>query len=90
MCLLLFDTYTWSALTYGGAVWGPALLPADGDMSVDWTVELGVFYHQCLHIMMGFGHHVRNEVLYILSGRPPLALHLGKQVIRFVAHVDHS
>ena len=76
--LLLFDTYTRSVLTYGGVVWGPALLPADGDMSVDWTAELGVFYRQCLYIMMGFGRDVRNDVLYILSGHPLLALHLGK------------
>ena len=78
MRLLLFDTYTHSALTYGGAVWGLALLPADGDLSVDWTAELGVFYHWCLCIMMGFGRDVLNDVLYILSGRPLLALHLGK------------
>ena len=40
--------------------------------------------------MMGFGRNMRNEVLYILSGRPPLALHLVKQVLWFVAHVDRS
>ena len=78
MHLLLFDTYAQLALTYGGAVWGPALLPADGDLSVDWTAKLGVFYQWCLHIMMGFRHDMHKEVLYILSGRPPLALHLGK------------
>ena len=67
----------WHSLT-GGAVWGPALLPADGDLSVDWTAELGVFCCWCLCIRMGFVQDVCNNVLYILSGCPLLALHLGK------------
>ena len=43
MSLLLFDTYTWLALTYGGAVWSLVLFPANGDLLVDWTAELGIF-----------------------------------------------
>ena len=62
------DKHTHSALTYGGVLWGPALLPADGDLSVDWMAELAILYHRCLCIMMGFGRVVHNDVLYILSG----------------------
>ena len=59
-------------------MWGPVLLPADGDLSVDWMAVLGVFYHWCLRIIMGFGRDVHSDVLYILSGHPLLDLHLGK------------
>ena len=72
------------------AVWGLALLLAVGDLSVDWMAELGVFYHWCLCIMMRLGWDMCNDMLYILSGCPLLALHLRKQVLRFVAHVDCS
>ena len=69
--LLLFDMYVRSTLLYGGAVWGPALLPRSGDLSHDWMGSLGVFY-RCLRSIMGLATSTRNEIVYVLSGRAPL------------------
>ena len=82
--LLLFDTYVCSSLLYGCPVWGMEFLWRDGGLAVDTTGPFGVFYRRCLRSLMGLPHTLRNEVLYILSGRPPLQLPLGRMVWRFV------
>ena len=64
-------------LFYGGPVWGMEFLRQDGGVAVDTTGPFGVFYHRCLRSLMGLPHTLGNEVLYVLSGRPPLQLPLG-------------
>ena len=78
--LLLFDTYVRTCLLYGCPVWGMEFLWRDGDLGRDTTGAFGVFYRRCLCALMGFPFHVRNKVLYVLSGRPPLTLPLGQMV----------
>ena len=82
--LLLFDTYVRSSLLYGCPVWGMEFLRRDGGLAVDTTGPFGVFYRRCLRSLMGLPHTLRNEILYVLSGRPPLQLPLGRMVWRFV------
>ena len=79
--LLLFKVYIQSTLLYGGAVWGPAFLPCLDDVTHDWTGQYGVFYWCRLWSFIGLPLSMCNEVLYTLSGRAPLQLYLGKQVI---------
>lgn len=76
--LLLFDVYVRSVLLYGGAVWGMHFLPISGDLAFDCMQDFGVFYRRCLRALLGVSGFVRNEVLYILSGRAPLQLYLAK------------
>ena len=75
--LLLFDTYVCTCLLYGCPVWGMEFLWRDGDLGRDTAGAFGVFYQRCLRTLMGFPFNVCNEVLYILSSRPPLTLPLG-------------
>ena len=69
--LLLFDTYVKSCLLYGAAVWGSYLLPSSCSLEVDCTAKFGSFYRGALRSLLGIGK-VRNEIVYILSGRLPL------------------
>lgn len=88
--LLLFDTYVRTCLLFGGPVWGMEFLRRDGDLSRDCMGKLGVFYRRCLRVLMGVSFSTRNEVLYVLSGRPPLQLPLGEMVFRYVASHEGS
>ena len=69
--LLLFDTYVRSSLLYGAAVWGSHLLPSTCSLREDCTGRLGSFYRSSLRALLGVGR-IRNEIVYILSGRFPL------------------
>ena len=50
--------------------------------------RLGVFYRRCLRTLLGVSRSIRNEVLYVLSGRGPLQPYLAKAVFCFVLHAD--
>lgn len=76
-------------MLFGGPVWGMEFLRRDGDLTKDSMGAFGVFYRRCLRTMMGLSFSTRNEILYVLSGRPPLQLPLGEMVFRYVAsHAD--
>ena len=83
--LLLLDTYVKTCLLYGCAVWGSTVLSPDGDVRVDRTRAMGVFYRGALRTCMGLGRGVRNEVLHILSGRWPLQLYVAKAMHRYAS-----
>ena len=55
--------------------------------------ELGTFYRHCLRTLLGVGPQVRNEVVYALTGRLPVHVHLEKALLRyarsFIAHPHH-
>ena len=80
--LLLFDTYVRSSLLYGAAVWGSYLLHPSCTISVDCTGKMGSFYRGALRTLLGVGR-IRNEVVYILSGRYPLQLYIAKFLWRY-------
>lgn len=69
--LLLYDTYVKSSLLYGAAVWGSHVLPPSCSLLEDRTGKLGTTYRGALRALLGVGR-IRNEVVYVLSGRFPL------------------
>ena len=51
--------------------------------------HLGVFYRRCLCTLLGVStYNTHNGVLYVLSGRGPLQIHLAKALFRLVLHTD--
>lgn len=56
---------------------GPLVSALDG--------AFGVFYRRCLRSLLGVGSTLRNEIVFVLSGRFPLELYIGKSVHRMVA-----
>ena len=52
-------------------------------MVVGPSEELGLFYRRCLRTLLGVGSHVRNEVVYALTGRLPVHVHLSKALLRY-------
>ena len=75
--LLLLDTYVRTTLLYGAPVWGMEFLDREGNVARDTTGGFGVFYRRCLRSLLGLPRTVRNEILYVISGRPPLQLPMG-------------
>lgn len=69
--LLLFDTYVKTGLLYGCALWGMHVMPAPVSLTRDCTERLGTFYRGSLRALLGVSR-VRNEIVYVLSGRVPL------------------
>ena len=45
--------------------------------------ELGSFYRHCLRTLLGVGPQVRNEVVYALTGRLPVHVHLEEALLRY-------
>ena len=83
--LLLLDMYVCSSLLYGAATWGVDLVAVDGDLTRDRSGTIGVFYRGLLRATLGLHHRARNEVVYVLSGRLPVSLYIGKVLIRYCA-----
>ena len=82
--LFLFDAYVRSVLLYGSSVWGNSFVRGDtGELVVAPSEELGLFYRRCLRTLLGVGPHVRNEVVYALTGRLPVHVHLSKALLRY-------
>ena len=82
--LVLFDAYVRSVLLYGSAVWGNSFVHGDtGALVVGPSEELGIFYRRCLRTLLGVGSHVRNEVVYALTGRLPVHVHLSKALLQY-------
>ncbi len=69
--LVLFDTFVKTTLLFGTAVWGSHVLPSTCQLSRDATGPLGVLYRGALRALLGVGK-LRNEIVYVLSGRLPL------------------
>ena len=82
--LVLFDAYVRSVLLYGSTVWENYFVQGDtGELVVGPSEELGIFYRRCLRTLLGVGSHVRNEVVYALTGRLPVHVHLSKTLLRY-------
>ena len=88
--LLLGDTYVHSVLLFGAAVWGPDMVDPGGNIARDRTGQLGSFYHTILCSSLGLPRTMCNEVLFVLSGRFPLSLYIGKVLIRYEASLVQS
>ena len=82
--------YVRSSLLYGAATWGVDLVACDGDLSHDCSGSMGVFYRGLLRATLGLHHRARNEIVYVLSGRLPLSLYIGKVLIRYTASLRGS
>ena len=70
-----------SVLLYGSAVWGCTSLDRYGRVGYDATGPLGTFYRSCLRSLLQVGREVRNEVLFVLAGKPPLRVLILKAVM---------
>ena len=70
--LLLYDVYVRTCLLYGGASWGMAFLSWDENLVRYCMGAFGVFHRRCLQALMGVSRSLRNDVLYVVSGRGPL------------------
>ena len=77
--------YIRSSLLYGAATWGVDLVAVDGNLTRDRSGAIGVFYRGLLCATLGLHHRARNEVVYVLSGRLPVSLYIGKVLIRYCA-----
>lgn len=86
---MLFDTFVKTCLLYGCAIWGRHVLPRDLSLSRDGLGPLGPFYRGALRTLLGVGR-VRNEVLYILSGRLPLQIYVAKAMWRYGEQLSGS
>ena len=89
--LVLFDAYVRSILLYGCSVWGAQFVrPATGELVVGPYDELGIFYRRCLRSLLGVGPRTRSEVVYALTGRFPVEVHLRKALCRYTRSLaDH-
>ena len=57
--------------------------PATGELVVGQGEELGRFYRRCLRCLLGVGSRTRTEVVYALTGRFPVEVHLRKALCRY-------
>ena len=87
--LVLFDTFVKTSLLYGAAVWGSHLLPRSCSVVPDYTGKLGLFYRRSLRTLLGVSN-LRNEVVYVLSGRFPLQLYIAKYLWRYRRSLEES
>ena len=56
-------------------------LDGRGGVGLDCTGELGTIYRSCPSCILNAGHTIRNSILYLLSGKPPLSVYIIKAVI---------
>lgn len=83
--LLLIDTFVRSHLIYGAPVWGIRSGERIGGRLTGLLERLGAFYRSLLRVVLGIERKTRNEILAIVSTRPPLQVFIAKQVIRYFA-----
>ena len=87
-CLLLWDVYVRSSLLYWAPTFGFDFAAVDGYLSRNHSGYLEFYYQGLLCATLGLHHRNRNEVVYVLSGRLPLYLYIGKVFIRFAASLQ--
>ena len=82
--LALFESYVRSVLLYECSVWGVTKLDRKGKTGVDCTGELWHILGSFLKSILNVNHSIRNSVLYVLSGKPPLSVYITTAVMEFV------
>ena len=88
--LLLLEAYVRSCLLFGSSVWGVEFLGSSPSVATASLGSLDVFYRRTLRSMMGLPATLRNELVYVLTGRFPLAVYVGKSLLRFQASLASS
>ena len=58
--------------------WDIRALDPEGRISVAAIGPFGTFYRSCLRSILGVSREIRNELLYILSSRPPFRVYVAK------------
>ena len=55
-------------------------------VGVDCIKDLGTFYRSCLQSILSASHTIKNSILYVLSGKPPIFVYITKAVGQFLEY----
>ena len=76
LCMVLFDVYVRSIISYGSSVWGPRLLVHGTEHALLQPVL--AYHRKCTRTLLGLDRCTHSCLLPVLMARPPLRAELLK------------
>ena len=78
--LTLFESYLYSVMLFGSALWGVTKLDGKARIGVDCTGELCPFYKSCTRSLLRVARDFRDLLLYVIAAKHQLYVYITKSV----------